>query len=163
MHIWIDGDACPKLVKDFLFKAALRLHAPTTLIANRPVFVPRSPPVTAADGSRAPLIGIAVVGGSIDEADRAILTRAAGGDLVVTADIPLAAALVDRGVVVIDPRGTVFTHDNVKEALATRNLMHDLREGGLQQGGPAALGPKDAARFANAFDREVTRLRRLSR
>jgi len=152
MNLWIDADACPKTIKEFLFKAAGRLQAPMVLVANSGMYVPRSP-----------LIRLAVVGGAVDEADRYILAHSAPGDLVVSADIPLAAALVDKGVVVVDPRGTVYTPANVKEALATRNLMQELREGGLQQGGPASFGPNDRARFANAFDREVTRLARTAR
>jgi len=119
------------------------------LVANRGLFVPRSP-----------FLRLVVVGGAIDEADRYLVEHGAAGDLAVTADIPLAAALVDRGIVVIDPRGTVYSASNVKEALATRNLMQDLRESGELQGGPAPLGSNDRVRFANAFDREVTRLRR---
>ena len=149
MQLWIDADACPKTIKEFLFQAAVRLQAPMVLVANSGMYVPRSA-----------LIRLAVVGGAVDEADRYILAHCAPGDLVVSADIPLAAALVDKGVVVVDPRGTVYTPANVKEALATRNLMQELREGGLQQGGPASFGPNDRAPFANAFDREVTRLRR---
>jgi hypothetical protein len=149
MQIWIDADACPRPVKEFLYKAALRLGTPTVLVANRGLFVPRSP-----------FLRLVVVGGAIDEADRYLVEHGTAGDLAVTADIPLAAALVDRGIVVIDPRGTVYSASNVKEALATRNLMQDLRESGELQGGPAPLGSNDRVRFANAFDREVTRLRR---
>jgi hypothetical protein len=151
MKIWIDADACPRIIKEVVFKAALRLRISTTLVANSGMFVPRSP-----------LIGIDVVGGGVDEADRHIVAQAARGDLVVTADIPLASALVEQGVVAIDPRGLVYSANNVKEALATRNLMHDLRESGLAQGGPAPLGPKDRERFANALDRELTRLQRAA-
>lgn len=152
MRIWIDADACPRGIKDFLFKAALRLGVPATLVANSGMFVPRSP-----------LIRLVVVGGGIDEADRYIREHSAAGDLAVSADIPLAAALVDRGVTVIDPRGTVYSANNVKEALATRNLMHDLRESGQQTRGPPPLGPNDQARFANAFDREATKLARATK
>lgn len=149
MQIWIDADACPKMIKEFVYGASTRLNVPTVLVANSGMFVPRSP-----------LIRLVVVGGRVDEADRYILEHCAAGDLVVSADIPLASALVDKGVAVVDPRGTVYSAGNVKEALATRNLMQELRESGLQQGGPAPLGPNDKARFANAFDREMTRLRR---
>ncbi len=147
MKIWIDADACPKLVKEFLYKAATRLQVPTTLVANSGMFVPRSP-----------LLRLEVVGNRIDEADRFIAEHAAPGDLAVTADIPLAATLVDKGIAVVDPRGVVYSPGNVKEALATRNLMQELRESGLEQGGPPPFAQKDVARFANAFDREITRL-----
>jgi hypothetical protein len=151
MRIWIDADACPKTIKEFLYKAAARLETALILVANSGMFIPRSP-----------WIQLVVVGNRIDEADRHILAASAPGDLVVTADIPLAAALVGRGIVAVDPRGTVYTPGNVNEALATRNLMQDLRESGLQQGGPQPLGPNDRARFANAFDREATRLRKAT-
>jgi len=150
MKIWIDGDACPRAVKALVFKTALRLQVPAELVANRALDVPRSP-----------LLRATVVGGAVDAADRHILAQAAPGDLAITADIPLASALVDKGVAALDPRGTVYNADNVKEALATRNLMQDLREGGLLEGGPPPLGRNDAAAFANALDRELTRLRRL--
>ncbi|HKJ00233.1 MAG TPA: YaiI/YqxD family protein [bacterium] len=149
MRIWIDADACPKMVKEFIFKAARRLGVPTTLVANKGLFLPQHP-----------LIALVVVGGGVDEADHYIVDHCAENDLVVTADIPLASALVEKGVAVVSPRGTVYTPDNVKEALATRNLMQELRENGIMQGGPAPLGPNDKVQFANAFDREMTRLRR---
>jgi uncharacterized protein len=149
MTLWIDADACPKIVKEFLFKAAVRLNMRTVLVANSGMFLPRSP-----------LFRMQVVGREIDAADHYIRDNSAPDDLVITADIPLAASLVDKQVTVIDPRGTVYTPGNVKEALATRNLMQDLRESGLQQGGPPPLGSNDKVRFANAFDREVTRLKR---
>ena len=149
MKIWIDADACPRMTKETVFKAAFRLKVPLVLVANRGMEVPRGA-----------LVSLVVVGKEIDEADRHIARHSAPGDLVVTADIPLAALLVDRGVVAIDPRGRVFTTDNVKEALATRNLMHDLRESGIQEGGPAPLGPRDREQFANALNRELTKLQR---
>jgi hypothetical protein len=149
MQIWIDADACPRRIKEFLFKASRRLEVPLTLVANNGQLLPRSP-----------LIRMVVVGREIDAADHHIVEHSAPGDLVVTADIPLAAALIDKGVVALDARGTVFTPDNVKEALATRNLMTELREQGVMEGGPRPQEQMDTTRFANAFDREVTRLRR---
>lgn len=149
MRFWIDADACPNVVKAVVFKAAARLQVPTVLVANRTVTAPRSAWVSAV-----------VVGRDVDEADRYIAGHAEPGDVVVTADIPLAAELVGQDVVAIDPRGKVYDARNVQEALATRDLMHDLREGGQMQGGPPPLGAADKARFANAFDREVTRLLR---
>lgn len=151
MKIWIDADACPRMAKEVVFKAAFRLQVPTILVANRDVAPPR-----------AALVSLVVVGREIDAADRHIAAHSGAGDVVVTADIPLAATLVDRGVVAIDPRGRVFTPANVKEALATRNLMQDLRDSGVMDGGPPPLGAKDKERFANALDRELTRLRRAS-
>ncbi|MBI4081715.1 MAG: YaiI/YqxD family protein [Candidatus Lambdaproteobacteria bacterium] len=150
MTVWIDADACPRTIKAFVFKACARLKAPVVVVANRGLGVPQSP-----------LIRQVVVGGAIDEADRYILEHAAARDLVVTEDIPLASALVDKGVAAVSPRGVVFTPNNVKEALATRNLMQELRESGLAAGGPAPLVAAHRVAFANAFDREMTRLARL--
>ena len=147
MKIWIDADACPKMIKEFVFKISRRLKIPVVLVANSAIHVPRSN-----------LVSLVVVGKGIDEADRHILEACAVGDLAVTADIPLASSLVDKGVVAIDPRGGVYTPDNVKEALATRNLMHGLREEGTMQGGSPPLGPRDREKFANAMDRELTRI-----
>ena len=149
MRIWIDADACPKMIKEFVFKVSHRLKVPVVLVANSGMHVPRSN-----------LVSLVVVGKGIDEADHHILENCALGDLVVTADIPLASSLIDKGVVAINPRGTVYTPDNVKEALATRNLMQDLREEGTLTGGPPPFGPRDREQFANGIDRELTRLRR---
>ncbi len=149
MTIWIDADACPRMIKDFVFKVSRRLKLPVVLVANAGMQVPRSA-----------LVSLVVVDKGLDVADQHILTHCEGGDLVVTADIPLAAALVDKGIVAINPRGMVYTADNVQEALATRNLMTDLREEGTISGGPPPLGPRDREQFANALDRELTRLAR---
>ena len=151
MRIWIDADACPKMIKDFVYKVSRRLQVPVILVANSGIHVPRSN-----------FVSLVVVGKKIDEADHHILANCTVGDLVVTADIPLASSLIDKGVVAINPRGTVYTPDNVKEALATRNLMQDLREEGTMSGGPPPLGPRDREKFANAIDRELTRLQRES-
>lgn len=151
MTIWIDADACPKMIKDFLFKVSSRLKIRVALVANKAIHVPRSN-----------LVSLAVVAKGLDSADRHILEHCTPGDLVITADIPLAAALIDKGVVAINPRGTVYTLNNVKEALATRNLKQDLRDEGTMTGGPPPLGPRDREKFANAIDRELTRLRRGS-
>jgi uncharacterized protein YaiI (UPF0178 family) len=149
MKIWIDADACPNMVKEFVYRVSRRLSLPVVLVANSGIHVPRSN-----------LVSLVVVGRALDEADRHILDHCVVGDLVVTADIPLAAALVGKGVATINPRGTVYTPDNVQEALATRNLMHSLREEGTMSGGPPPLGAREMAIFANAMDRELTRLRR---
>ena len=152
MKIWIDADACPKMIKEFVFKVSRRLKVPVVLVANSGMHVPRSN-----------LVSLVVVGGEIDAADRHILENSAVDDLVVTADIPLASSLIGKGVAAINPRGAVYTPDNVKEALATRNLMHGLREEGIMSGGPPPLGPRDREKFANAMDRELTRLGRAVR
>jgi hypothetical protein len=151
MKIWIDADACPRMAKELVFKAAFRLKVPAVLVANSGMALPRGT-----------LVSLVIVDKQIDSADRHIVQHSVPSDLVITADIPLAALLVDRGVAAIDPRGRVFSSDNVKEALATRNLMQDLRESGIDGGGPAPLGPKDREKFANALHRELTRLQRRS-
>ncbi len=130
MRIWIDADACPRMIKDFVYKVSRRLKVPVILVANSGIHVPRSN-----------LVSLVVVGDGLDEADHHILKNCAVGDLVVTADIPLASSLVDNGVVAINPRGTVYTPDNVKEALATRNLTQELREEGIMSGGPPVIVP----------------------
>ena len=147
MKIWIDADACPKMIKDFIYKVSRRLEVPVILVANSGIHIPRSN-----------LVSLMVVGKGMDEADHHILANCAVGDLVITADVPLASSLIDKGATAINPRGTVYTPDNVKEALAMRNLMQDLREEGTMSGGPPPLGPRDMAKFANAIDREMTRL-----
>ncbi len=147
MMIWIDADACPKMVKEIIFNASIKRSVPVTLVANSNMFIPMSP-----------LISIVVVGDGLDVADKFIVDNSKIGDLVITADIPLASFVVDKGVVAINPRGDVYTEENVKEVLATRNLMQDLRSFGELRGGPPPLGPKDKAKFASGFDRELTRL-----
>ena len=147
MKIWVDADACPRMSKEIVFKVSRRLKVPVVMVANSGMLVPRSN-----------LVSLVVVGKALDEADHHILAQAVPGDLVVTADIPLAAALVDRRVVVIHPRGQVYTQGNVNEALATRNLMQELREEGTVSGGPPPMSPRDREQFANAMDREMTRL-----
>jgi len=144
--IWVDCDACPRDAKDLVFKAAARLQIATRLVANRGMWVPDSP-----------WIELIVVGNDFNEADDYIADNVTPGDLVITADIPLAARIVDGGALGIDPRGHVFDEDNVKHFLARRNLMADLREGGMIGDGPPPYGPKDRSRFASALDRLLTR------
>ena len=151
MRIWIDADACPKMIKDFVFKVSGMLKVPVILVANSGIHVPRSK-----------LVSVGVVGHGVDEPDHHRLYDCSVGDMVVHAELALASSLIDKGVVAINPRGTVYTTDNVKEALATRNLMQDLREEGTMSGGPPPLGPRDREKFANAIDRELTRLQRES-
>lgn len=149
MTLWIDADACPRAVKELVFRAALRTGVPAVMVANSTMHVPRTGAVR-----------LLVVDHGPDVADAAILEQSEPGDLVVTADIPLAAQLVDGGRVAINPRGQVYTAENVKEALATRNLMQELRDQGMETGGPAPMKATDTAQFANALDRELTRMLR---
>ncbi|MDX1654846.1 MAG: YaiI/YqxD family protein [Candidatus Competibacteraceae bacterium] len=142
MHIWIDADACPNPVKEIVFRASKRLSLPVILVANRPM---RTPP------SR--LIRAVQVRAGFDMADNYLLENAAGEDLVITADIPLAAELVKKGVPALNPRGELYTEHNVRERLAMRDLMEQLRSTGEVGGGPAPFGDRDRQAFANSLDR----------
>ncbi len=145
MQIWIDADACPRVIKEILFKASERLKIPVCLVANKSL---------ARHNSH--LVESIVVDDGPDVADDYIVSHAVPEDLVVTADIPLAARIVANGGIAIDPRGELYTEENVGEILAMRNLMMELREGGLVQGGPAAFSTTDKQRFASSLDRIVT-------
>lgn len=142
MTLWVDADACPKVVKDLIFRAAERLAVRTVLVANAPIFTPPSAHISTVQ-----------VGAGLDIADAYIAKEAQPGDVAITADVPLAAALVRKQVEVIDPRGELFTPDNVEERLAMRDLLHELRESGVQTRGPKAFSPADKQQFANALDR----------
>lgn len=143
MKIWVDADACPNPIKEIVFRAAERRELPALLIANQPVRVPPSRHIKAIQ-----------VSGGFDVADDYIVEHADAGDLAITADIPLAAALVEKGVHVLSPRGQAFTDSNVRQQLAMRDFMDTMRSSGLQiQGGPAAFSTRDKQAFANALDR----------
>ncbi|MCH7780480.1 MAG: YaiI/YqxD family protein [Acidobacteria bacterium] len=146
MQIWVDADACPKVIKEILYRAAERVEISLNLVANRPLYIPRSPYLRVI---QVPL--------GFDEADRRIVELMRTGDLVVTGDIPLAAAVVEKGGYVLGPRGEQFTEDNIQERLAMRNLMDQLRSTGLDTGGPAALSKSDRQAFANGLDQILTR------
>ncbi|NNJ11419.1 YaiI/YqxD family protein [Chloroflexales bacterium ZM16-3] len=146
MKIWVDADACPRAVKDLLFRASSRLSLPVCLVANRPLAVPDSP-----------LITLTQVPKGSDVADGHIAQHVAPGDLVITADIPLAAQVVARGAVALDPRGEIHTAETVGERLAMRDLMEELRWAGVATGGPAAYSEADRQRFAQSLDRLLPR------
>ena len=146
MQMWIDADACPGPVKAIIFRAAERRGIATTLVANQMLQVPRSVHVRAVQ-----------VEAGFDVADDYIAARVAPHDLVITADIPLAAQVIERGAAALDPRGTLYTPDNIQDVLSTRNLMHELRSTGQISGGPAALGKADIQAFANRLDAYLTR------
>jgi uncharacterized protein len=147
MRIWVDADACPQVIKEILFRAADRMQVVTTLVANQ---VLRTPP--------SPFIRTLRVAAGFDVADHRIVREMEAGDLVVTADIPLAAEVIARGGHALDPRGELYTEDNVRERLAFRNLMQQLRDTGeLLGGGPAAFSRSDSHQFANHLDRILTR------
>lgn len=147
MKLWIDADATPREVKEIVSRAAHRLALETVFVANQRVVVPPGHPSVSA---------VRVDGGP-DVADRYIAERAEPGDVAVTADIPLAAALVARRVTVIDPRGQEYTPENVGERLAVRDFMDALRGAGVETGGPKAFGAREKQAFASALDRVLTR------
>jgi uncharacterized protein len=146
VQIWVDADACPRPIKEILYRAAERARVPMILVANTPLQAPVSP-----------LIRTLRVRRGFDVADREIVEQVAAGDVVVTADIPLAAEVVGRGAHALDPRGTLYTAENIPERLAVRNLMAELRAGGMPTGGPAAWSPGDMRAFANQLDRLLAR------
>jgi uncharacterized protein YaiI (UPF0178 family) len=149
MRIWVDGDACPAVIKEILFRAAVRLKIPLTLVANQPMQIPHST-----------LITILTVPSGLNVADQKIVELLDPTDLVITADIPLAAQVVEKGAMALDPRGELYTHENIGERLTMRNLMDELRGGGLVQGGPAPFRSTDKQAFANQLDRILTKRRR---
>lgn len=147
MRLIIDGDACP--VKDLILRAAQRLDLPMILVSNKPMAFGREPGVTQVIVPEGP-----------DQADRWIAEAVTPEDLVVTADIPLAAAVVDKGGMAIGHRGEIFDEGSISERVATWTLLKNLREEGLETGGPKAYGPKDRAAFASSFDRVLMKLHR---
>lgn len=141
MNIWVDADACPGVIKDILFRAARRTGMTLTLVANQPIRVPRSPNIAAIQ-----------VAAGFDVADNEIVKRVAAGDLVITADIPLAAEAVERGALALSPRGELYTHDNIKARLNMRDFMDSLRGAGVDTGGPPPLHQNDRHVFAQKLD-----------
>ncbi|EKF74364.1 hypothetical protein A11A3_09195 [Alcanivorax hongdengensis A-11-3] len=145
-HIWVDADACPRPVKDILFKAAQRTQTPCTLVANQMIAVPRSA-----------LIRSVQVPQGFDVADNEIVQRCEAGDLVVTQDIPLAAEVVAKGALAVTPRGHWLDKDTVRERLNMRDFMEEMRSAGMETGGPKGYSAQDKGRFANALDRWLAR------
>ncbi len=146
MTIWVDADACPGVIKDMLYRAAQRASLKITLVANRALQVPRSPWISMVQVPR-----------GFDVADNHILEMAAAGDLVITADIPLAAAVVGKGASALNPRGELYTRDNVQGLLDMRNFMDTLRSSGVETGGPPALSNNDRQAFAAELNRWIAR------
>jgi len=142
MHIWVDADACPGEIKDLLYRVAERLKVKLTLIANQSIRIPQSE-----------YIETMLVAGGANVADRRIVELVAPGDLVVTADIPLASDVVAKNAQAIDPRGRLYSEANIGELLAQRNMLDQLRGSGQISGGPPGFGPKDRQAFANQLDR----------
>lgn len=147
-QIWVDADACPAVIRDILFRAAERAQVPVTLVANQWLRTPPSRLIRALQVDSGP-----------DVADSAIVTRCEPGDLVVTQDIPLAALVLAKGAVALNPRGELYTADNMAERLSMRNFMDELRGAGIQTGGPPPLHARDRQAFANQLDRWLAQRR----
>jgi uncharacterized protein YaiI (UPF0178 family) len=146
VKIWIDGDACPNAIKDILFRAAERTATRLTLVANHTVKIPRSPHISFLQ-----------VASGFDVADNEIVKRLAPGDLVITGDIPLAAEIIENGGQALNPRGELYTADNIKARLTMRDLMESLRSSGVESGGQAPLNHGDRKAFADQLDKIITR------
>ena len=146
MKIWVDADACPVVIKDILYRAANRAQIPLTLVANQMLRVPPSPWIKAVQ-----------VPGGFDVADQRIASDAQAGDLVVTADIPLASQVIAKGAIVIDPRGELLDISNIEARLTMRNFMESLRSSSVETGGPPALSQSDRQAFANQLDRMLAK------
>lgn len=146
MQIWVDADACPGEIKEMLFRAAERRKIQVTLVANQVMRIPASP-----------FIASLLVPGGMNVADRRIVELTAPGDLVITADIPLAADVVAKGGLALDPRGELYTDANIGGRLAMRNLIDEMRGGGQIMGGPASITSANRQAFANQLDRWLTK------
>ena len=146
MRIWVDADACPKVIKEILFCAAERRQIPLTLVANKLLYCPLSKVIRALQ-----------VPAGFDVADNKIVELTEAGDLVVTADIPLAAGVIAKGGHALNPRGELYTQDTIRERLTMRDFMDVLRSSGVETGGPAALSQSDRQAFANQLDRFLAR------
>lgn len=142
MAIWIDADACPNVVKEILFRAAQRTKIPLILVANQFIRTPPSPYITSVQ-----------VAAGFDVADNHIAQQVSPGDLVITADIPLAADVVEKEAIALNPRGEKYTKENIKQRLTMRNFMEEMRSTGQASGGPPPLNQQDRQAFANALDR----------
>ena len=146
MRIFVDADACPKVIKEILFRAAIRAEIKLILVANQRLETPRSP-----------FISMQQVAAGFDVADNEIVLQLTPGDLVVTADIPLADAVIEKGGLALNPRGQLYTVKNIKERLSTRNIMAELRDTGIVTGGPSVLHKRDRQAFANHLDRLIAK------
>jgi hypothetical protein len=145
--LWVDADACPKPAKELIYRTAVRLRITTVLVANTRQHIPASP-----------YIGLTVVAEGFDHADDHIAAHCKLGDLVITADIPLADRVITQGATVIDPRGQILHEENIKAKLALRNLMADLRDQGMVGGGPPPYTAKDKSKFASALHATIVQL-----
>lgn len=148
MHIWVDADACPRVIKDILFRAAERTNTTMTLVANQLINTPPTP-----------LINAIRVPAGFDVADNYIVQKLAEGDLVITADIPLAAEVVENKGIALNPRGELYTTENIRQLLSMRDFMDTLRNTGVETGGPKSLNEQDRRTFANELDSLLAKIR----
>jgi len=146
LQIWVDADACPVVIREILFKAAERTGVQMTLVANRPLRIPPLRNVSFLQVASGP-----------DVADTEIVKRLGQGDLVITADIPLAARVIDKGGFALNPRGELYTAESIRSILSMRDFMDDLRASGIETGGPPVLNTGDRQKFANRLDTFLTR------
>jgi uncharacterized protein YaiI (UPF0178 family) len=146
-QVWVDADACPKVIKEILFRAANRTKIIVTLVANQLIVIPSSPYIKQKQ-----------VASGFDVADNYIVEHMQAGDLVITADIPLADAVINKKGIALNPRGTLYSESNIKDRLATRNLNEALRSSGMLTGGPIKISKKDIQQFSNALDRFFTKI-----
>ena len=142
MQIWVDADACPGVIKEILYRAAIRKQIMLTLVANQALRTPASPYIKSLQ-----------VPSGFDVADNRIVELMEAGDLVITADIPLAASVIEKGGHALNPRGTLYSQENIRETLSLRNFMADLRSSGVETGGPPIFNQRDRQAFANQLDR----------
>ncbi|WP_119396270.1 YaiI/YqxD family protein [Salinibius halmophilus] len=148
MRIWVDADACPVVIKEILYRGAQRTQIKTTFVANQGLSVPNSPYLATLQ-----------VQSGFDVADDEIVKRCEPGDLVITADIPLASEVLDKGAMALNPRGEQYTEHNIKAKLGMRDFMDTMRASGIQTGGPAPLSQADRQAFANALDKLLAKAR----
>jgi uncharacterized protein len=149
MQIWVDADACPTVIKEILFRAADRARIDVTLVANQPM-----------RRAVSPFVHFIQVAAGFNVADARIVELMQPGDLVITADVPLAASIIEKGGTALDPRGTLYTTENVRERLSLRNFMDELRGSGVDTGGPATLSQRERQLFANQLDTWLSRVPR---
>ncbi|NCF61718.1 MAG: YaiI/YqxD family protein [Gammaproteobacteria bacterium] len=142
MQIWVDADACPRVIKEILFRAADRVAVQVTLVANQAIQAPRSRHIRSIQ-----------VASGFDVADNYIVQQAQAGDLVITADIPLASEVIDKGCLALNPRGDLYTVENIRQRLNMRDFMDTMRASGVDTGGPPAFSQADRMAFANQLDR----------
>lgn len=142
MRLWVDADACPNVIKTILFRAAERVEIPCILVANQAISIPPSKWIERR-----------VVSSGFDVADNYIVEHVETPDLVVTADIPLAAEVIEKGALAVNPRGELYTRENIKQRLAMRDFMEQMRSSGVQTGGPSTFSQQDRMAFANTLDK----------